>query len=136
MDTGFKDKVVVITGGTTNIGQAAAYAFAREGSKVAVCGRNTKKIEEFTATAKENGLDIFCRPCRIGDPIEEKAFPEAVEDVYGGIDVWMKSAAALPSKMRISPRQPWLPCKYLSESSASTGSSWLSPGKKHLYDNF
>lgn len=41
----FKNKSVIITGGGSGIGKAAALCFAREGANVAICGRNTNVIK-------------------------------------------------------------------------------------------
>ncbi len=49
-DGKFKDKVVLITGATSGIGKATAYAFAKEGAKVFFCGRRTNLGE---ANARE-----------------------------------------------------------------------------------
>ncbi|HWA50072.1 MAG TPA: SDR family NAD(P)-dependent oxidoreductase, partial [Dongiaceae bacterium] len=45
----FKDKVVVITGGTEGIGLATAKAFAAEGAHVYITGRNEKRLEDALA---------------------------------------------------------------------------------------
>ena len=53
MDLGLKDKVALITGGSKGLGKYAAISLAREGARVAVCGRTQetmdKALEEIRA---------------------------------------------------------------------------------------
>jgi NAD(P)-dependent dehydrogenase (short-subunit alcohol dehydrogenase family) len=49
----FKDKVVLITGAGSGIGQAAALAFAREGAKVAVADISERAAHETVALIKK-----------------------------------------------------------------------------------
>jgi len=57
-----KDKVAVITGGTSGIGRATAVLFAREGARVAITGRNEARgrqvIEEIE---RAGGRALFAR---------------------------------------------------------------------------
>jgi NAD(P)-dependent dehydrogenase (short-subunit alcohol dehydrogenase family) len=55
-------KVAIITGGSSGIGQATAVALAKEGVKVAVAARRTKEGEQTMRLVKEAGGDgIFVR---------------------------------------------------------------------------
>jgi 3-oxoacyl-[acyl-carrier protein] reductase len=49
MDLGLKDAAVVVAGGTTGMGRAAAECFAADGAKVAVLARSREALDETTA---------------------------------------------------------------------------------------
>ena len=57
-----ENKVAIITGGTSGIGEAAALLFAREGAKIAITGRNEARGHAVTARILESGgRAIFLR---------------------------------------------------------------------------
>jgi NAD(P)-dependent dehydrogenase (short-subunit alcohol dehydrogenase family) len=43
------DKVIIVTGGSSGIGKAAAVSFARQGAKVIISGRRRKPLETTVA---------------------------------------------------------------------------------------
>jgi NAD(P)-dependent dehydrogenase (short-subunit alcohol dehydrogenase family) len=53
-------KVVVIAGGASGIGRAAALAFAREGARVAIGDVNVSGAESVVATIKNTGGEASC----------------------------------------------------------------------------
>ena len=55
MDLGLKGASVVIAGGTTGMGRAAADCFAAEGAKVAVLARTRSALDETAAALLEEG---------------------------------------------------------------------------------
>jgi len=59
---GLKNKVVLVTGGSSGIGKAAALAFAREGTKVVICSIQPKEGEETVQKIEgEGGESLFVR---------------------------------------------------------------------------
>jgi NADP-dependent 3-hydroxy acid dehydrogenase YdfG len=48
MSTSLTDRIVLITGATSGIGKACAYAFAREGARLILCARRQELLEEIS----------------------------------------------------------------------------------------
>jgi citronellol/citronellal dehydrogenase len=85
----FADEVVLVTGGGTGIGRAAATLYSKLGAKVAVSGRRTEPLDE---TAKALGADAFAKTCDIREPDQCKDLVRAVVDRFGRLDVLVNNA--------------------------------------------
>jgi NAD(P)-dependent dehydrogenase (short-subunit alcohol dehydrogenase family) len=55
MNGRFNEKVVLITGGSSGIGRAAALAFAREGARIVVASRRETESDETLALVRQSG---------------------------------------------------------------------------------
>ena len=90
-----KNKVALVTGGSSGIGKATAELFAAEGAVVAVVASSSlAKAEEVTASITKNGGQAkpFVADVRSVSAIQELV--KSVTDVFGPIDILMNSAGA------------------------------------------
>jgi len=79
----FKDKIVLVLGGNSGIGLAAAKAFAAEGAKVHLTGRNRDTIDEAVAAIS----GAIGHQSDIADIAATEAVVSAIEAADGRIDV-------------------------------------------------
>ena len=91
MELGLQGKVVVITGGATGIGKAAATSFLREGCKVAVCTRSPEKLSKLKKECETSGYLIFTMAADVSKASEMEALARNVVNEYGGIDIWINN---------------------------------------------
>ena len=54
-----KDKVIVITGGTSGIGKACAESFGLRGAKIVISGRNQEKLDQAVNELKFKNIDVI-----------------------------------------------------------------------------
>ena len=86
----FDDKVVLVTGGGSGIGQAIARAFLDNGAKVAVVGRRKEKLDETLGDRADRGLAIAAD---IADPDQARQLVDDVVAHFGRLDVFVNNAA-------------------------------------------
>ena len=88
----FTDKVALITGATSGIGEAAAREFAKEGAKVFFCGRRENLGEQVEREIREAGGEATYMRADVRDEEQVKAFVEACRETYGRIDIAFNNA--------------------------------------------
>jgi len=54
-----KDKVVIITGGSSGIGKALAEVFGKEGSKIVITGRNKENLDSACRDLESKGIETL-----------------------------------------------------------------------------
>lgn len=96
-----KDKVALITGGTSGIGEATALLFAKEGARIAIAGRNEGRGKSVAAQIKQLGGDaIFLR----ADVSLAKDCQRAVEETLralGKLDILFNNAGVFYAQTAI-----------------------------------
>ncbi|MFD1514650.1 SDR family NAD(P)-dependent oxidoreductase [Halomarina rubra] len=93
------DAVVVLTGGTSGVGRAAAARFGELGAEVVLVGRDRERGVATLETVRERGGDgVFVR-ADLGDPDAVRALAGEVADRYDRVDVLALNAAlSLPER--------------------------------------
>src|SRR5215213_8591500 len=59
----FKDKVVLITGGSRGLGLVLAREFAREGARIAICARDGAELAAAKEDLEARGAEVFDALC-------------------------------------------------------------------------
>ncbi|MDA4106817.1 SDR family NAD(P)-dependent oxidoreductase [Mycolicibacterium holsaticum] len=82
-----RDKVVVITGSGSGIGEACAQRFAAEGAKVVVTDQNSDGVDRVCKTVDTVGL-----ACDITVEDNVRAVADLARRTYGEVDIWFSNA--------------------------------------------
>ncbi len=87
-----KDKVVIITGGSSGIGRALAEEFGANGSKILITGRNQKLLEETVSELQKRQIIIHAFQADVSKEQDNKAMAEEAIRLYGRIDILINNA--------------------------------------------
>jgi NAD(P)-dependent dehydrogenase (short-subunit alcohol dehydrogenase family) len=95
MNNEFQGKVALVTGATSGIGRACAFAFSQAGAQVTITGRREQELRKTAAEMRKNDVEIIA-----GDVTREDDRRRIVEGTFsrfGGIDVLVNSAGIIGS---------------------------------------
>ena len=85
-------KVVLITGGSSGIGLAAAHKFAEAGATTIICGRDQDKLDEACGEAKAKGYQFIAYSADIASMADCDRFVQLLIDNHGGVDFLINNA--------------------------------------------
>jgi len=84
-----ENKVAVVTGASSGIGEAAVRALAAEGAKVVLVARSAEKIEGLVAELGDGSIAV---PTDVGDEAQVEELFGRVKDEFGGLDLLFNNA--------------------------------------------
>ena len=93
----FNDKLVVITGAASGIGEALAYHFAKEQAKLILIDNNTLALKSVQENIGDQVLKTFCFD--VGHYESFLRVASEVQNDFGGADVMINNAGVALGKM-------------------------------------
>ncbi|EEI70865.1 oxidoreductase, short chain dehydrogenase/reductase family protein [Lentilactobacillus hilgardii ATCC 27305] len=92
-----KNKVVVITGASSGIGEASAKLLAKNGAKVVLGARREEQLKAIVADIKGDGNQAVYKVTDVTNPEDVKQLVALAKTQFGGIDVIFNNAGIMPS---------------------------------------
>src|ERR1700759_3254801 len=92
MDLQLKGRVALITGPAKGMGAAITMAFAAEGARLALLGRDTAAVEPVAEEARALGAEAIVIPCDLTDPKQCDAAAAVAKKAFGRIDILVNVA--------------------------------------------
>lgn len=87
-----KDKVVIITGGSSGIGKALAFAFGKRGSKIFITGRNQTELKKAVQELQAVGIAAASLVADASIEAHNQQMAEEAVRTFGRIDVLIANA--------------------------------------------
>lgn len=91
----FRDKVVVITGGSRGLGLVLAREFAREGALLALLARSEAELQRVEDELDAQGVQVLTVVCDVRNQDEVRAAIHQVINEFGRIDVLVNNAGVM-----------------------------------------
>ena len=90
------NKVVLITGASSGIGEATARLLAANGAKVVLGARRTERLEKIVAEIRAKGGTAEFRALDVADRKDVNAFVDFAKAKFGRVDVIFNNAGVMP----------------------------------------
>ena len=92
-----KDKVVIITGASSGIGEATAKLLATKGAKVVLGARREDKLKQLVDDIQNTGGQAVYQMMDVVNPSDNVAIVELARENFGRVDVIFLNAGIMPN---------------------------------------
>ncbi|WP_100487299.1 SDR family oxidoreductase [Sporolactobacillus pectinivorans] len=93
--TSLKNKVVIIAGASSGIGEATARRLANEGAKLVIGARREERLKQLVASLPDAEIDY--QAADVSKPEDLESLAKLAVDKYGRIDVMFNNAGVMPT---------------------------------------
>jgi len=93
---GLNNRVVLITGASSGIGEATARQLAANGARVVLGARRTERLQAIAADIEKAGGTARLRSLDVVDRDDMEVFAAFAESEFGAIDVLVNNAGVMP----------------------------------------
>ena len=87
-----RDKVVIVTGGSSGIGRALAEVFGKHGSKILITGRSVPDLQAAVHELRMKGIAVSGFPADVSKLEDNQSMAREAIRLYGRIDVLINNA--------------------------------------------
>ncbi len=94
-----QNKVVIITGASSGIGEATAYKLAQAGAKLVLGARREDKLQAIVNSIKANGGEAVYRITDVVKPEDNIALVELAKSAFGRVDAIFLNAGLMPNSL-------------------------------------
>ena len=94
--TNIAGKVVVITGASSGLGEAAARYLSERGAIVVLGARRVERIEALAAEITGNGGQALALATDVTDAAQVQLLVDAAAETFGRVDVMLNNAGLMP----------------------------------------
>lgn len=91
-----ENKVVVITGASSGLGEATARRLAKNGAKLMLAARREDRLQELVAKIDKEGGTAKYQVTDVTDKSQVETLAKTAKDAYGRIDVLVNNAGLMP----------------------------------------
>src|SRR5690349_7623151 len=91
----FRNRSVLITGGSRGLGLEIARVFAEQGARIALAGRNASTLEAARKELATRGAHVLTIPCDVRNREEVQSAVETVVRNFGRLDVLINNAGVI-----------------------------------------
>jgi NADP-dependent 3-hydroxy acid dehydrogenase YdfG len=104
-DNGIQNKVVIITGASSGLGEATARHLAARGAKLVLAARRTERLQALVQEIEAAGGEALAVATDVVDMAQVQALADQAKARFGRIDVLVNNAGIMPlaplSKLKV-----------------------------------